>query len=232
MEHYGIDPESKFRWTLLNRKYKENINVRKTKFMSIEVSVKDHDPEMAAAIAEDIGNYLDSSMNEMQNEVAMQAFEIVKREYLNLKKDIKAMEDSIQKIAKEGLYDYESQSQALNEAYAEALATGNRALERRLKKELDVLAKYGGVYLSLTEQLDVENRRLSKLKAKYTEAKVDAESNLPHKFMINRAYVPEKKATPRRTMIVVVSTVSAFLLAFLLMLIIENFKKMQRENVI
>lgn len=83
-------------------------------------------------------------------------------------------------------------------------------------------------YISLSQQLVNENKRLSQLKAKFAEARVNANQQLPRKFMVTRAYPAEKKSYPVRWVICAVSTLSAFLFAVLLMLFIERYKDLLR----
>ena len=73
----------------------------------------------------------------------------------------------------------------------------------------------------------LESARLSDLKEKYVQAKVDSEQNLPHTFIVNEAKVAEKKAFPRRTLIVITSTMSAFLLTLLLLIAAESVLREQ-----
>jgi uncharacterized protein involved in exopolysaccharide biosynthesis len=226
-EHYKINPNSKIKYTRLDKKMKKNIKIRKTKYMSIEVSVIDNDPQVAASIATDIGNFLDSAINKMRHDLAYQAFQIVEKEYFSLQQEINKLEDSLKIIRNLGLYDYESQSKALNEAYVKALSDGKTELANKLKNELKRLADYGSTYVTLTEFLSNENKRLSELKSKYVEAKVDAEQELPQKFIVLNAFVPEIKEYPKRTRIVAVTTVSTFFLSILLLLIIDYFKKLK-----
>jgi uncharacterized protein involved in exopolysaccharide biosynthesis len=62
------------------------------------------------------------------------------------------------------------------------------------------------------------------LKAKYAEAKVELNKAIPYKYTVSPAYKPEKKAYPVRWLIVVVSTLSAFLLGYIVLLIIDRIK--------
>jgi hypothetical protein len=93
-----------------------------------------------------------------------------------------------------------------------------------------VLSTYGGAYVSLRELHEEQIKQLALIKAKYEEAKVDAEQILTQKFIVNRAVKAEKKAYPIRWLIVVVSTVSAMLFAFLLLLIVENVKTIRSNE--
>ncbi len=79
-------------------------------------------------------------------------------------------------------------------------------------------------YISLSEQLINENKRLSDLKSKLVEARVNANQDLPRKFLVAKAYPAEKKAYPVRWLICAVSTISAFVFAVLMMLFIESYK--------
>jgi hypothetical protein len=66
---------------------------------------------------------------------------------------------------------------------------------------------------------------LSYLKARYEEAKVDAEENLPQKFVVESAYKAEKKSYPVRWIIVLVSTLAAFFISILVIISVEKFGK-------
>lgn len=79
-------------------------------------------------------------------------------------------------------------------------------------------------YISLSEQLLNENKRLSDLKSKLVEARVNANQDIPRKFTVAKAYPAEKKSYPVRWLICVVSTISAFVFAVLMMLFIERYK--------
>lgn len=79
-------------------------------------------------------------------------------------------------------------------------------------------------YISLSEQLLNENKRLSDLKTKLVEARVNSNQQLPRKFIVAKAYPAEKKSYPVRWLICAVSTISAFVFALLMMLFIEKYK--------
>jgi len=85
-------------------------------------------------------------------------------------------------------------------------------------------------YISLSEQLVNENKRFSDIKSKLTEARVNANQNLPRKFLVTKAYVAEKKSYPVRWLICVVSTFSAFIFAVLMMLFIERYKDLLKTK--
>jgi uncharacterized protein involved in exopolysaccharide biosynthesis len=226
LKHYMISPKSKYKNTELNRRYESNITFRRTEFMAVKITVLDRDPQMAADIANAISELLDSTKNAMQSERALKGFRIVEREYFKLVNEISVMEDSLRKIRELGVYDYESQSEMINQQLAIEIAKGNTTGIRALEDRLSVLAQYGGSYVSLRDMLEHEKKQLSYLKARYEEARVDATENLPQKFIVESAYKAEKKSYPVRWIIVLVSTISAFLISILVIISLEKVGKL------
>lgn len=225
LEHYNIDTASKYKKTMLYKEYESNVKFRRTEFMAVEISVLDTDPQMAANIANDIAELLDSTKNRMQKERAQKAFAIVEAEYLQLKNEVKEMEDSLSVLRSLGVHDYESQSEMINRQLAIEIAKGNTRGVRALEDKLEILAKYGGPYVSLRDALEHEKKQLSHIKSKYEEAKVDANEELPHKFIVNYAFKAEKKSYPIRWLIMVVATLSSVLLTLIVIIIFENLAK-------
>jgi len=183
MHHYQIDAAGEYPMTKLHEEYSDNIRFKRTEYMAVEIEVMDTDPQIAADIANTIAALLDSTLNKMQNDVAVEILKVVKKEYNLLQSDIQEIEGKIKKV---------------HHASPE--------------------------YISLSQQLVNENKRLSQLNAKLAEARVNANQQLPRKFMVTRAYPAEKKSYPVRWVICAVTTISAFLLAVLLILFIERYK--------
>jgi uncharacterized protein involved in exopolysaccharide biosynthesis len=224
-QHYGINPESKYRLSKLHRQYENNISFRRTEFMAIRISVIDTDPNYAADIANRISDLLDSTKSQIQHERAKKAFEIVKSQYFKLADEMQQMEDSLTELRKHGVQDYESQAEMLNMQLAKEMAANNTVGVQRLQEKLDILAQYGGAYVNIRDRLEYEREKLSLLKAKYEEAKTDAEEVLPTKFVVNSAFPAERKSYPIRWLIISVTTISAFFFALIIILILENVKQ-------
>ncbi|OFX85903.1 MAG: hypothetical protein A2W99_17175 [Bacteroidetes bacterium GWF2_33_16] len=183
LQHYQIDEKGGYPMTKLHETFMKNIRFKRTEYMAIQIEVLDADPKMAADIANEIAVLLDSTLNEMQRDVAVEIFKMVDNQYQNLQTEIVQIEESIKKINK---------------------------TEPK--------------YISLTEQLINENKRLSSMKSKLVEAEVNALQKLPRKFIVANAYAAEKKSYPVRWVICAVSTLSAFVFAVLLMLFLERYK--------
>lgn len=230
MAHYGIDSSAQYRYTKLFKEYESNIKFKRTEFQSVRVDVLDTDPIMAADIANDIAALVDSVKNRMQQERAYKAMLIAETEYFGMRDYVQELEDSLNALRAMGINDYESMAERFTEYYAKAILEGNQRAMSRLEEQLSVLSKYGGAYVSIRDILEHEKKQLSHLRVKYKEAKVDAEQTLPHKFIVNNAVPAEKKSYPVRWLIVLVSTVSAFLFALLIIIASENIRNIGQQQ--
>ncbi len=224
LSHYDIPENSPYKMTKLYKEYESNIKFRRTEYMAVKITVLDKDAQLAADIANDIAELVDSTINQMQKEVAIKAFKIVESEYLSLKEEVKEKEDSLTILRGYGVHDYESQSEMFNRQLAIEMAKGNTAGVKRLEEKLEMLAKYGGPYVSLRDALEHDKKQLSELKAKYEESKVDATEDLPHKFVVSNAYKAEKKSYPIRWLIVTISLISILILASFIFGLLEVYQ--------
>jgi uncharacterized protein involved in exopolysaccharide biosynthesis len=225
MEHYEIDTATnKYPYTKLIKQYKSNVKFRRTEFMSIEIEVLDTDAQMAADIANEIAAYIDSVFFQVKRSRAQEAYAIVEREYNTSKQMIEELTDSLSKIRSYGISDYESQSEGLNMAYAEAIGRGDKEALREIEKRLAVIEKYGGIYNELDYRTKWEIERNSLLKTKMAAAKVNLGSTMTNVFIVDKATKSERKHVPKRSIIVIISTLSTFALALLLLLVIDNIQ--------
>ena len=222
LEHYCIDPDDQYKNTKLNKKYQDNISFKLTKYMAVEIKVLDYNADTAALMANDIALLLDTVKNRMRRDIARDAFRIVEREYFYQREYVQHLEDSLTTLRQHGVIDYESQAERITEQMATAILQGKQSAVNALEEKLKILSKYGGAYVSIRDQLEYEKKQLTFIHAKYQEAKVDAENNLQHKFIVNKAFPAEKPIYPIRWLIVVVSVLSVFTLTILTLLLFNK----------
>ena len=230
LNHYNIDSSSEYKNELLYKEYEKNISFRRTEFMAVQISVLDKDAQMACDIANKISDLLDSTKNEMIRQRAFRGFKIVEAEYNTLKAEVAGITDSIVAIGKLGVNDVEYQSQALNQQMAIATMNNNRNGIAGLQKRLDVLGLYGGIYMSLKNALEFKTQQLTLLQSKFKEAKVDAEEDVPQKFIVNNAYKAERKSYPVRWLIILVSATSALFLSIIVVVMMEKIASFKSQK--
>jgi len=205
MEHYEIQPDEKYPLTRLYEEYKSNINFRLTEFMSVEISVMDRDPEYAANIANDISNLVDTVYNNMMKERAWEAFRLVEKEYMEAARNLETARDSMNQ---------------LSEQVTEHMRTTGNPSDNLIR----AISENGALYISMMNSVRYETALVTDLSLKYKEARLEAEQNLPHKFVVEQAYPSEKKAYPRKSLIVIVSTFSSLLFALIVLIVIDNVR--------
>lgn len=225
IEHYHINPNSKYLYTTLNNKYNKNVTISRTEYTSVLIEVLDESPDTAAMIANDISYLLDTVYSRMQRKRAEKAFNIAENEYREQQTTVKNIKDSLELLSILGVIDVRSQTEMYSEQYAIALASGNAHNIKEIESKLDTLAKYGSEHTTLKERLIEEVQTLTLRKNKYREAKIELEQDLPNAFIVNKAEKAERKSYPITWLIVLTSVASTFLLALLLLAIIESKKK-------
>ena len=226
--HYNIDvEETETPNHDLHELFDDNICFKENKNMAVEISVLDHSPDTASLIAKSILNILDDVIHEIQKERAIQGFRVIKKTYKFLTDEIKVMEDSLSHIMGKGVLDIKSQSEVYGEAYARAIAEDDSKAIKSLEEKLGILSTYGGQYISLRERLGNERARLSRIKGRLEEAKIDAESRIQNYFIVTNPFKAEKKSYPIRWVIVILSVLSAVFIGVISVFFYEQAQKIK-----
>ncbi|MCI0523163.1 MAG: hypothetical protein L0Y37_05865 [Bacteroidales bacterium] len=87
----------------------------------------------------------------------------------------------------------------------------------------------GPASLRIYSTLETETEFLGLIRGRYLEALALSQQNMPYTLVVDRAVVAEKKAYPRRSIMVIVSTASALVLAALI-LFVAGGVKLQRSD--
>ena len=96
IEHYRIDPDTKYLYTKLYDKYEDNVKISRTEYTSVKVDVLDESPDTAAMIANDISQLLDTVYARMQRDRAYRAVKIVETAMLEQEALVKNISDSLE----------------------------------------------------------------------------------------------------------------------------------------
>lgn len=227
MKHYEIDPEGDFAYTNLVREYNSNVTCDRTRHNSITIDVLDYNPDTAAFMANDIARLVDSTKNRMIRERSMKAFEVIEKEYLSLKGETEELRDSLTKLSRMGVIASTEGQAKLIEAYTNAIAQRNASGIAELTKQLEVNREYAPVYRYFDSQLEQKTMRLAILENAYKQAKAETEMSIPHKFTLETARPAERKDYPVRWLIVVMSTIGAFLFMIAFIVVFEKIKQIR-----
>lgn len=217
--HYEITKDEPGSRAAMAKMYSGKVGADLTRYGSIQIDVFDKAPEMAKNMANDIAQLTDSVANQLRNDRAQEAFRYAERSLRQNQREIEEMEGRLAELRREGVYDFPIQIEGLNEQYATALAEGQQARARDIMSKMERLAPFANEYNQLTTKLEDAYEQEAVLKKRFDLNKLDAESQIPAAFVVDRASAADKKARPVRWLITVMGALSVALasLVFLLM---------------
>lgn len=205
--------------------YQSNVEISRTQFESIEITVLDEDPKRASDIVIEIINAMNLKARALQRNKTKEV-EVVVKSQLDLKKHtIDSIDNRLHEFrVKYQLFDYKIQAKEVTKSYLKAVGAGGRNL-----KEIDAmmrnLEEKGGEYYELNNTLDALLKSYNETKIEYDVVLKDLNKQLTYANIITNPTPSFKKAYPVRWLIVLASVISANLFLFVLLLLLDNRKK-------
>jgi capsule polysaccharide export protein KpsE/RkpR len=224
-EHYDIDTiNTKSYRNEIYKKYDENINIKKTEFESMEITVYDTDPVIASEIADSIIQYFNLKARQLQVSKSKEVL-VIAIDQLKIKKaEMDSMDNRLHEYSLQyGLLDYKSQSKEVTRAYMRGLSGGR--VPEETKRIMEGLKDKGTEFNALNEHLWRIRGTYNDLVLYYDNAYRDVTKKLTYANVVTRPFPSDKKAYPIRWLIVVISVGASLLLAFVLMLVFDTQKK-------
>jgi uncharacterized protein involved in exopolysaccharide biosynthesis len=223
MKHYEINANGANKYFKLNEAYNNHISFNRTRFGSIRIDVLDENPALAAKIANKIVDLIDTVKNEMIAERTVPAFKVNERKLAQMKRDRDAILRKLDSLADLGVIALDVRSN-LFQAYVDSKNPKDRA---ELKKKIDVNMKYGAMYDGLEYMRNEKIVKIEDFNISYEQAESDANTKFNHKFIVERAVKADKKEKPKRSVIILVSTVAAFFIGLFSLLLWEKYKELR-----
>lgn len=224
-EHYGIDPNEGHALFKVHGRFSNNASFSRTQYRTVKVTVFDEDPIKAAQIANTTVQIADSLIRSIKSELAQKAYETAQVQYERRLKDFYELTDSMQFIMSKGVLDLPYQAKEATKVYAEALASGKTEAAKRVKAYMDELSTYGAHYTRMNWGIVNKAKQLVDIEESLQFLAVEAEGAVPSYFVVDHATPADKKAKPRKAVIVIVSTLSAFFFAVFISILIDFFRQ-------
>lgn len=223
MKHYEIDTSTPLKVYYLNESYKDFINFDRNSKGAVMINVFDRSPDTAMYIAAYISELYDSARNQIIQEKAVIDYKIKKNKLEKLFSERQAIQDTMAKLTQLGVVTMDGYeglvTQLINSKSEEDKTT--------TKKKLEMTEMYGSALKSYEIQLEFLEDRIATMASVYEQSETNAFEPISHKFTIEAASLPVRKAYPVRWLIVVVSTVSTVFFAIVLLLFYEKAKELQ-----
>lgn len=218
VEHYGIDTAAKAGRAALFGLYKERVEIGKTRYESVEIDVTDEDPVLARDMVNEILRQVDLLNRRLMHGNAREVLTIIEQGLAVTRErsdSVNARLDALR--SGDGLLDYKTQTEELTKAYMRLVTRGGtQAQKDQVLAMLKDLERKGGEFHSLSELNDLLIKNYSKQLADHQRVLVDVDKELSVTNVVVYPEVSDKKVYPVRWLVVVLSVVSALLLAYVL----------------
>lgn len=225
IEHYNISPNEAHPKYKVNSYYEANFTIKRTEYNSVVINVMDADAQMAMDMANEIASMVDTTFWEMRQARAKKALEYVQAEYDSVTRVVADLKECVQRFHKKGVINYDLQMERLTEAYGKAILEKNESAKREIEQEVAKLAEYTSDFVDCWERYIDELMRMTETRTQLIQLRAEATHRVPNIFVLDKAYKADKKAYPKKSIIVIISTMSAFILAILGFLFFDNFIK-------
>lgn len=221
--HYDIDSTGNYPRFEMMKRLEENITVSKTEFESIEISIIDENPITAAAMCDSLLSFVDSKAISLVRVRANEVVSIVKKQMDDKKAEVDSLENAIKEIrTKYGITEFENMVEGFSREYYHAVAAGGA--NSRLETTRKNLEEKGGEYVYLKEILWKVRGEYTTYKLSYEQALTDTRKDLKFHNVISKATPPERKDSPKRTLIMLMFTMGVMLFALVVIIYQEHYK--------
>jgi len=224
MNHYEIDSDDVNKNYKLGKAWENHINFTRTRYGSIQIDVFDEDRFLAAEIANKIVQIIDTVKNEMVQERTIPAFRINQRKINQLEIEKNEILKKMDSLSQLGVVSIEGRANLFS-AYNESKNTTDRTF---FKKQIDVNLQYGATFDGLEMIRDEKITKLTKFEDAYEQAESDANTLFNHKFIVEPAVVADKKAKPKRLIIILLATIGAFVFIIFALLINARVSELKK----
>jgi len=209
--------------------YNDLFEYNVTEYESLEITVYDQNPHMAADMANAAAEITDSIMRQITKQRAIAAFKIVKKEYDSAVASADRLEDSLQFYHNLGMLEWQYQARSLTQGYADAVVKGSPEAVKTLSDKIEMFGHYGKGFLEITNELEGSYEWFKQVRASYMEAQVNAEQSIPSFFVVDKASAADRKTYPIRGLVVAIGTGLALLFSMLVLLVMNRIKTLRNQ---
>lgn len=220
IQHYNIDTTQKEWRSILYYLYKENISFSPTLYESIEIEIRDKQPEKTKQIAECIIQTTDSMILGLKKKIVFEEYNNSQREIDKIQKRIDSLNQLLVNIQHQyNILDANYQARYLSKKLSNGkLDAENQKLVENLKNKKEYVQ-------ILQREIKEQIKSLGKIITERDRLEVDLNGDLHFIQVISPPYVPDKKYFPVRWLIVALSELAVIAIFIIYLLYIQPIKK-------
>ena len=223
-KHYKLNTKDPLYLSTLMYKFSEYISFSKTEYESVKLTVLDEDPAFAKKMVDSIIVIYNREVRDLHRIKFKEVIDLRTKEIIEKIKEIDSLERRATYLREEyGILDYGWQVKELTRSYYRLLGT-NQAKANEAKLVLDNIKKYGGEYKALSQRIIDERNQLKVFKEDLEEKTTEYNKNITYAHIVEKPFVADKKVSPVRWIIVVLSAFGALVFGLVLIAFIESKK--------
>lgn len=227
--HYEIDSTEAHAKFEFQKVYENNVQFDRTRYNSIRIDVFDKDPIIATDMANDIVRLVDTVMNRMIRERAIGPMWAVQSEVGLIRHEMGDYSDKLRELSDSGVVSKDERGNMYTD-YLTALKAGKNDLAQEIKRKIDATQKYGSDYDIYSNLSEFFSLRYSNILDVNDQAVQYSKTNIQQTIRHSMAEIPDKKAKPKRAIIVLFATFGAFVFGIFLLLGLEKIKELKSLN--
>ncbi len=228
LHYYKINPNKTHYYSELIREYNDNVTIKKTEYESVMLEVLDKDPVRACEMVKEMINLFNRKVRSMHRQKSEEVLVITSNQMKMKEHQIDSVMNLLKELSSEyNIIDYKSQAVEVTKGFlktidgAGASHINTKGVEQ-LKKNLE---KKGGDYILLNDILEGLIEQYIEIKTEHEIALRDVKKELTYTNLVSSPVPADKKVYPIRWLIVFISTLSAMIISFMVILYFEKQKK-------
>lgn len=225
-EHYEITPDQSNPKFEFQKVYEGNVVFSRTRYNSINIDVFDKDPELATSMANDIVRLVDTVMNRMIRQRATGPMYAVAHEVSLIREEMGDYSDRLKALSDSGVVSKDERGD-LYANFLTAKKSGDKLTAQEIKTKIDASQKFGADYDIYSNLSEFFSLRYSNILDVNDQAKQYAVTSIQQTIRHSAAELPDKKAKPKRAVIVILITISAFVFTIFLLLAKERIAELK-----
>lgn len=217
---YDVDTTVNGGYFALYNEFNDRVEINKTNFESVRIEIVDEDPVRARDLVNAMLKQVNLLARRLQREKSNELLVIAERSLVHAQAKLDSVETRLDTLrVRDGILDYESQVRELTKGYMRMIQSGapvSRIEEvQGLMKDME---EKGGEFRQLMELSNFFRANYDRLLTEYERMVNDVTKELTYTNVVVYPEVSDKKVYPVRWLILLLTTVSAVFLSFLLLI--------------
>lgn len=228
-KHWDINPTNQKAYYYVSLYYNDAVTIRKTLYESVEIRVRDTDPVIACNMVKAIMDLYNKKVKWIQEEKYAEAYTLSQRLVKHKISEIDSLNLLLKGMhTKKQLIDFDKQTTEMIRGFLRTIDGANRTSINtpevlRLKKELEV---HGTDFLIIDNQFRQAIVELGNLKEVEDKAYSDYNRDFSYLNIISAPFPAQKNSYPIRWLITLSTMLVTVIVSMLVIIVLENRKKL------